>query len=522
MPRARFPFRLVASTVVLGLRASFAMGQAGLPYTIEPPDGSVRFGRTVASGGDVDGDGMPDIFIADPALTVDNQIVGQWFVRSGRDGGPIWSSVGVDPFVPDEWENIPIIVADFVSDLNGDQRDDLIIGIPDALNHRGVALLLSGQTGQVLHRFDGSITNGRLGREVRGLSDLTGDRIPDFAIITDVSRPGTVTVFSGATRQPVYSYETYNDTNPRRIREAGDLNGDQIPDLIISTSGGGFGAVIFGDLVALSGTTGQQLWIAKNQGAIGYSLAAGNDLNDDDVPDVVTTRSRPDELLAYSGSDGTFLAAIQMPVSHQFWGTALQWADINVDEHVELIALRVSEDTFGIDAINVRSQRVLHWAQGVRPSFAPDWPTGNEMAVADLNGDGADDFIIGSSGGAVRIIGGGELLVNFQERRADYIVGPGQTIQLTVGGPPPQTAVRLLASRSGSGCTFIARLGLCIDLNRPIFDLGSAVANPQRTAHFEVVLPDRLPTGPLWIQAIDPTPRNQATKSNVLQLEIRD
>ncbi|HET6201944.1 MAG TPA: FG-GAP-like repeat-containing protein [Planctomycetota bacterium] len=91
------------------------------------------FGSAVAGGGDVNGDGSPDLVVgaplADPFGIVD---AGQTLVFSGPTGANLYSFIGTSPPAPaaagDQFGTSVAIIGD----LNGDGRADLLVGAPRA------------------------------------------------------------------------------------------------------------------------------------------------------------------------------------------------------------------------------------------------------------------------------------------------------------------------------------------------------------------------------------------------------
>ncbi len=511
---------LAFGLLLLVAPAALTRAQDGLPYTIAPLEGSVEFGRSVASGGDVDGDGLPDIFVADPAFRSQNQeMVGRWFVFSGVDGSMIWYITGDRAYVP---VADPMIVGAFIDDLDGDRRADLVVGVPDAYEHRGLARVYSGRTGEALFEYVGSDITDRLGSEVRGLPDLTGDLVAEFALVGRSASSGHVRVYNGATGAEEFRFAVPTATRPRRIRSAGDLDSDLIPDLLVGATLGGQGGGTYGELYAVSGADGQTIWSATGDGYFGWTIAAGHDLSGDGIPDVATLASRDQQVHLLSGADGTFIGARDVPVPDQNWGTAMQFADVNADGRIDLVAMRLDWGWVGMDAMDALTGRVIHWVQF--GSWHPfNYFTGNEVVSADVNGDGSDDFIMGSVGNGVHVLGGGTLLLNFDQRRDNYDLTRGQPCDFTVGGGRPGRVMHLLGSITGNGCTFIQRLGICIDLDQRIYRLGAATTDPERVARFTVQVPLNIPRGPVWLQAVDAAdPARGPITSNVMQLDVVD
>lgn len=520
IPAVRWLSLGVASLLVCASGAQRAEAQDGLPYTIVPPEGSVDFGRGVASGGDVDGDGKADIFVADPAYANPSGIVGRWFVFSGSDGSLIWSVTGERPFTY-FWEYA--IFGAFLGDLDGDGRADLIVGTPNADEARGAAYVYSGRTGDRIFAYTGVNPENRLGLDVTGLSDLNGDRVPEFSIITDEQTPGSVVVYDGATGEPLL-HSPASRFPARQVRDGGDLDGDTVADIVVGTRKILNGSTPAGEVFAFSGRTGELLW--KNlqvEGLFGYNITTGTDLTGDGVPDVLSRRGPGETIVAISGADGRIVASHLPPSVGNKWGSNMTLADVNADGRLDLVGMRLQNERFGLDVVDPRTDRVLHWVEGLSSNHWFSYYFRNEMAVADVNGDGAADFIIGSVGGGVRVFGGSPLLLNFAQRRESYDITPGQSYDFTVGGGRPGRAVHLLGSITGNGCTFIQQLGICIDLDQRLYRLGAATTGSDRIAHFTVDIPTRIPRSHLWLQAIDPRdPGLGPVKSNVMQLDVVD
>jgi hypothetical protein len=106
-------------------------------------------GCSLAAPGDLDLDGVPDFAMGeyDPGL-----YEGAVIARSGRTGAQIWRIEG--NFEEDDVHHLGYRIA-ALGDLDGDGASDLAVGSmegPDGVA-RGVALVLSGRTGQRLFQF---------------------------------------------------------------------------------------------------------------------------------------------------------------------------------------------------------------------------------------------------------------------------------------------------------------------------------------------------------------------------------
>jgi len=139
---------------------------------------SSRFGQFFTSdAGDVNADGVPDIFVADYNDGHGGKGAGSAYVFSGVDGSYLHifhGNIG-DGLGPGRG----------IGDINGDGYADLIIAAytnSDGAPQAGKTYLFSGADDSVLRTMTGNIPGDFQGVDAVGLGDLNGDGLQDYLI----------------------------------------------------------------------------------------------------------------------------------------------------------------------------------------------------------------------------------------------------------------------------------------------------------------------------------------------------
>ena len=150
------------------------------------------FGILFASGpGDIDQDGVLDIFVTDIGDTVNGPQTGRAYVFSGATGDIIHVWTG-------EFEGEGLGVGRGCGDVDFDGVPDLIVSAYRSSAHvalGGRTFVYSGATGETLRTITGDIAGDRLGWSTVGVEDVNADGALDYMISGPFNGPLTGSVY---------------------------------------------------------------------------------------------------------------------------------------------------------------------------------------------------------------------------------------------------------------------------------------------------------------------------------------
>lgn len=185
------------------------------------------FGRSLATVGDLTGDGSPEIVVGEPLADVGSTNNGRMFVKNPRNGlvnSWVWTASGATA-------NGNLGVASCpLADLDGDGRGDIAVA-----GSNGVVLVRSGATGAVL----ATINNAQFGPtpSLTGLADWNGDGTQDLAVGAPSANlaNGRVFVYSLGAGNPLLSTieGSLLASFGAAVADLGDLDGDGRSELAI-------------------------------------------------------------------------------------------------------------------------------------------------------------------------------------------------------------------------------------------------------------------------------------------------
>lgn len=331
---------------------------------------------TSVAVGDFNGDGKPDLAIADLGTIGDPSTGRTVTILLGNGDGSFTAAPSLAA------GNGPSAIG--VADFNGDGRQDL--AVTNSIDNT-VAIFLGNGDGTFATATTASAGSGPFSIAT---ADFDGDGNADLAITN--SGDTTLTILLGhgdGTFSPAVSPST--GYNPVSVA-VGDFNQDGHPDLAIANGDNtltillGAGDGTFTPAAALA-TPGN-----GNDGLFNTVVVA--DFNGDGKPDLIATSvnsNGPLTLTLFLGKgDGTFTTANSF-ASDQTYSQSVHVGDFNGDGRPDLA---VANDTHVTILLNNGDNTFTAAASVLGATTTPDY---FPSAVADFNGDGIPDIATASS-----------------------------------------------------------------------------------------------------------------------------
>ena len=407
---------------------------------------SAWLGYSVATAGDVNGDGYSDIIIGAPFYDGGVANDGMAYVFHGSSLGPVgspsWSKAG------EYAENFYGAAVATAGDVDGDGYSDVIVGAAFYDNHsqeinEGKVYVYHGSSGGLsttaAWSYEGNQEAANLGWSAATAGDVNGDNYSDVVVgaplyDNGINNQGRAYVFhgsaSGLQASPAFTRDGVSSDSRLgySVATAGDVDADGYAEVLIGErladslgySDNGTVYLFYGSNTGLSHASLNTLSGYHDDEHLGRSVSTAGDVNGDGYADVIAgsqyDTNGAGAAYVYYGSAFGLVTSIAWyvlgEVGNDFLGYSVATAgDVNGDGYADILVGVPDYDGTGFN-----QGRALMWlgsSSGLRtnPYYSPDsanWNIvsgvdqaglGNSVTTAgDVNGDGYSDVIIGAVG----------------------------------------------------------------------------------------------------------------------------
>ncbi len=319
-----------------------------------------RYGTSIACLGDINQDGWPDFIIgAEPYLDCGSGICPNGVARvvSGKDFSIVYTFLG-----DGQGDAFGAHVA-CAGDVDADGYPDIIVGAigaqsSSALSNQGMARVFSGRDGSILRTVYGDTVSDNFGYAVAGVGDVDGDGHDDFAV------QASCIDWSG-NKPPyvhVYSGATGAVLYTYSTVAVGTNFGVHIA-AVGDLDGDGHSDFAIGQpapglIHIYSGAAGNEMRLLGGTPGFGFTFGVVGDLDHDGFPDLGTTDVNGARF--FSGHDWSVLLSIPnycgFKAPDAWVGPA---GDVDHDGFADVIVGTVADITFSSGVVRIQSSRIL-------------------------------------------------------------------------------------------------------------------------------------------------------------------
>ena len=277
---------------------------------LESNQASSKMGHTVASAGDVNGDGYSDVIVGAYNYTNGQTNEGAAYIHHGSASGISSTPTKIiESNIANTWLGYAVAGA---GDINGDGYSDVILGATYYANgqsfegafyvHHGSATGINSSSAALV---ESNLASAQMGYYVAGAGDVNGDGFSD--VLVGVIRysngqtdEGAVYVYHGTgsgistTAALVLESNFANGQMGTSVASAGDVNGDGYSDIIVGIpyftngqNGEGISLIYHGSSSGIGSSAATQLEYNQVDAVFGYTVAGAGDVNRDGYSDVI-------------------------------------------------------------------------------------------------------------------------------------------------------------------------------------------------------------------------------------------
>ena len=406
-------------------------------WTAESDQANAEFGHSVATAGDVNGDGYADVIVGARFYDNGQTNEGRAYVYHGSPGG-LSTTAGWTA----ESDQVNAMFGECVAtagDVNGDGYADVIVGaynFDNGQTNEGRAFVYHGSAAGLSTTADWTAESDQaetyFGTALATAGDVNGDGYADVIVgahyydngQVDEGRAfvyhGSATGLSATADWTVESDQAYAYLG-NCVATAGDVNGDGYADVIVGVfwyntgrANEGRALVYHGSATGLSPTA---KWTAESDQAsaqFGQSVATAGDVNGDGYADVIVGahwysngQEKEGGVFVYHGSATGLSPTADWTAESDQAGAEFGWSvatagDVNGDGYADVVVGARYYDAGQTD----EGRAFVYHGSTAGLSLSADWTAESDQAYAafgisaatagDVNGDGYADVVVGA------------------------------------------------------------------------------------------------------------------------------
>ena len=411
-------------------------------WTAESDQADARFGNSVSTAGDVNGDGYSDVIVGAYLYHNGQSQEGRAYVYHGSASG-LSTTANFTKAGTAGSDNLGSNVSS-AGDVNGDGFSDVLISAPyfdGGQTDEGIVYLFGGAVNGLnpiaFASIEGNQDSAFFGESASTAGDVNGDGYCDVIIGSPFydngqSNEGRAYIYFGSALTPYLTLNTSVESNQAdanfgtSVSTAGDVNGDGYSDVIVGSdlydngqTGEGKAFVYYGSATGISINPNWTTESDQSSAQLGNAVSTAGDVNGDGYSDILVGSSYYDNGNSDEGRVSVYFGSANGLSTIANWtgesdqnsgrlGFSLSTAgDVNGDGFADILAGAVlynngSSNEGGIFLWYGSATGPV--ANGT-PSNA-DWSAESDQAFAqlgwsvstagDVNGDGYSDIIAGA------------------------------------------------------------------------------------------------------------------------------